>query len=283
MAKSVMLAPNDKVDFKDLKYPQLISRKYDGLRMVVKSGELYTRNWNFVPNDRLIKILTHPIASISEEKSFVFDGEFYSHEVTFQQIVRVASTRNAVVDASYGYYIFDVLTKHEWVDENEPVYYKRRDRYLRLLEKYKISNVFPVEQYLVTNAEQARNYYEQFVEEGYEGAMVRNIEGKYKHGRARVSQNLIFKFKSLLKGTGRIIEVLEGLREDRLAGYAGSIRVVMPDGVETKLMFSRGFNMYEKKRLWEKRDTLLGKTAEIEYIAVGNKLRPRSGRVIRII
>jgi ATP-dependent DNA ligase len=143
--------------------------------------------------------------------------------------------------------------------------------------------VFPIEQYLVTNAEQARNYYEQFVEEGYEGAMVRNIEGKYKHGRARVSQNLIFKFKSLLKGTGRIVEVLEGLREDRLAGYAGSIRVVMPDGVETKLMFSRGFNMYEKKRLWEKRDTLLGKTAEIEYIAVGNKLRPRSGRVIRII
>ena len=86
-----LLMPNDTVQLEDIKYPQIASLKLDGMRVIFKDGEMYTRSLKFVVNKQLQERFAH-LKKMSKDKNIILDGELYSHEMTFQQIMHYART-----------------------------------------------------------------------------------------------------------------------------------------------------------------------------------------------
>ena len=70
-----------------------------------------------------------------------------------------------------------------------------------------IPNVRVVPQVLVHNEEELRAFEEKCLAEGYEGAMVRSLEGPYKCGRSTVKEGYLLKVKRFEDGEAEILEV----------------------------------------------------------------------------
>ena len=142
----------------------------------------------------------------------IIDGEIYVHGENFQDIIsalkNVKSKSKATLDCELlEFHIYDVADdgfsfQHRWkVFENK---FKDVDGYIY----FDFIKLVPT--YIATNENDIHAYHKQFVEEGYEGVIIRNRDGKYefKH-RSNNLQKLKFfhdeeyKIIGVKGGTGR--------------------------------------------------------------------------------
>ena len=125
---SPILAPNFSPTEESLrdKYPLLVSRKMDGIRCVMcptggrdeRTVELRSRSWKVIPNVRLRGYFNHLI-DFCDHFDYVLDGEIWSTELTFQELMSVCMSRDKVVPDSIRYWIFDGMTYSEWWHDGE--------------------------------------------------------------------------------------------------------------------------------------------------------------------
>ena len=66
------LAPNDKIELADIKYPLLASTKLDGYRCIFYKGEMFTRSLKQVPNKQLKEKFAELI-EYSKENNLILD------------------------------------------------------------------------------------------------------------------------------------------------------------------------------------------------------------------
>lgn len=204
--KSVLLAPSTVLDYSSehLKFPLLASRKMDGIRAVIMDGVARSRNmkplrFNF--EDRFPKL-----AQLSMKLNRVFDGEMYCHNTIFGNIQKAISTTDSFLEEGYKFHVFDTVRVDEWDNDNEPAFLQREAEYRSLFSRPEWQDeVVVVEQRVIENAKELQAMFEQAVEEGYEGLMVRSARGRYKHGRATLRDGLIYKFKAWVTIDARIV------------------------------------------------------------------------------
>lgn len=166
--------------------PCAVSRKLDGVRMMatLKEGsvQLTSRTskefaWMNTIREHVKKILEKFGGHI------VLDGELYSHALSFSELcgaVRNVKSPSACED-KIEYWIFDIA------DENL-VYENRVDLLVKIKKWYE--NTFAAdttkrcikfELYETVNQlDQCKEYHDKYVAEGFEGMMVRNLNGFYK-------------------------------------------------------------------------------------------------------
>lgn len=203
---SPMLAKNyddrkDKVVF-----PAYIQPKLDGVRCIAIRTDtdikLYSRMGKEFPG------LTH----IKNELKFamgindVFDGELYSHDITFQETISLVK-KDQPDSIKIKYHIYDCVA--------EGSFYSRS---LRFVDDFG-QNIFDVFKYLVgvhtetvSSHEAVRTIQAKFIAEGYEGAMLRVGECLYKEG-SRSSD--LLKVKDWMDAEFKIVNVVAG--EGRMA------------------------------------------------------------------
>ena len=203
------LAPNEKVDLTTLSYPLLASTKLDGIRCILKEGEILSRSLKQIQNKQLRERL-EPLRKFSEDNHVIFDGEIYSPKLNFQQITHFTMTQDLgdeELPDHLRFYCFDMLDCF-----NDP-FELRNDKMEALIGLYN-QIAYPVEQREVDSAEEIETYFEEVLSQGYEGLILRDPESLYKCGRFTVREGGMFKCKPVLDFDGKITGVVQSTEVD---------------------------------------------------------------------
>lgn len=204
---AVMLAPS-KMQEKHLRFPLDMQPKLDGVRCVavVQDGEvsLWSRR-----RERM-RCLPHIEAAYAQlfksvEGRFVLDGEAYRHGWSLQKIATFVRKKDGTRPGfeEIAHYVYDMPSvEGPWRKRM----YALDDFFApRRLELGPI--VRQVETVTVQTLAEAWAYHDRKVEEGYEGAMGRNLDGEYEEDRRSPNLN---KFKIFEDHEFKIVGVREG-------------------------------------------------------------------------
>ena len=118
--------------------------------------------------------------------------------------------------------------------------------------------------------------------EGYEGAIVRDPHGPYKHGRSTMKQGWMLKLKHFDDDEAVILDTEELMhnddtstrkKENLVPGNTLGALVVQWKGEEFKI--GTGFDASTRAELWAKRDALIGGFVKFKYQGTSSYGVPR--------
>ena len=195
----------------NITYPAIVQRKFDGVRCLAQITDdgkalLLSRKGKEFPHLNHIRT---EILNFNRNPSIVIDGELYSDTLTFQELVGLV--RRVTLKEGNDEQMLEVsLRVYDCINLDEEPDFKDRyetitsitrgAKYLSLVENVSVKDEQEI------HAAQAR-----FVEEGYEGAMVRNLTGAYAIGKR--SPNLQ-KVKTFLDGEYEIVGFTQGTGDE---------------------------------------------------------------------
>lgn len=278
-----MLAPSNKdgLDLSKLLYPMLMSPKLDGVRAIVKGGVLLSRNLKPIPSVQAQKLF----AGLPEGT----DGELGVGRPTaldfYRKTVSVVMSEDKI-DAGLRFYVFDNF--------KIPGGFNKRYSVVSSLQTARHVNVVP--HIGVYGPEDVSRLEAEFLEKGYEGGMLRSMNGLYKYGRCTVKEANMLKVKQFLDAEATVTGTYEYMHNDneaemnalgrtersshkenlRPAGILGGLEV---DGLTAyegqDFRIGCGFDMEQRAELWKERKKLVGKIVKFKYFPTGSKERPR--------
>ncbi len=265
-----MLAKNYD-DYKDkITFPVVSERKLDGVRNIT------TKNGMFSRNGKEFKSCPHVLAELQYffEKfpSAILDGELYCDKLNndFNKICSlVKKTKPSAADLKEAsetiqYWIYD------WVLIDK----KFSERYEMIREHVKESSCIKiVTADIALNKAELDCFYEQYIEEGYEGQMIR-LEAVYETKR---SKNLL-KRKEFQDQEYVILDIIEG--EGNRSGLAGAM--VFENNEGSKFNSNIKGNASFLKNLLSNKDEYIGKHATVKYFNLTPGGIPRFPFVVSI-
>ena len=173
-----------------IKLPAMVDRKYNGGRVIISSDGAYTRKgekYHTIPH--LVRAVAHLIQKFP---NLVLDGEGYDHNLRFKlnELMSILRTSKNVTQALIErseeivkYYVYDgygFTVNGQEITENTPCDERRMALDILLKD---IPYVVVVPFFMASNMEKVYELYEGFVEDGYEGAIIRNAKSPYQHKR----------------------------------------------------------------------------------------------------
>jgi DNA ligase 1 len=247
--------------------------KLDGLRLIANKDGLWTRNGKEYKSIPHIYDALRPLFRYNPK--YVFDGEVYADKYAndFNKICSLAKkskpTKEDLAEAakSIEYHIYDFPF---WED----VFSSRHDELKKVIQ---FAHGTPVLQLVETHEaaceDDISSYYESFVGEGFEGAMIR-LNTKYEQKRTK---NLL-KYKEFTDSEYRIVNVNEGV--GNRSGTAGNVvcekldKSTFADGEKTFDCNIKGSREYCKYIL-DHKDEFLGKVGTVKYFNLTPAGKPR--------
>jgi ATP-dependent DNA ligase len=131
-----------------------------------------------------------------------------------------------------------------------------------------------VETYLVQSEAEMLNKYNEYIENGYEGLMIRTLVGDYENKRSKT----LLKYKTFEDDEFEILEVFEG--SGKLTGMVGQMLFKIKSGT----MFFSTVNGTQEylTELWSQKADLIGKKATVKYFELTVDGIPRFPKVVGI-
>jgi DNA ligase-1 len=267
----------------ELRFPLLASPKLDGVRALNINGALMSRKLKPIPN-------TYVQMMLGKLDYHGWDGELVAGLSTGQGAFH--RTTSAVMseggpDISVTFWVFDSFAHYK-----DP--YIERIRHLPPafdLDPDAIVRVRPLPQHLITTRDALDKYEARCLEQGYEGAMVRDPQGLYKFGRSGKTDKWLAKIKRFEDAEAECIGVVEQMRNDnpqtmselgRLRrsshkankvpkGTLGTLVCRLPSGVEFEI--GTGMDFATRDALWAAPP--IGKQIKFKFQPTGIKDKPR--------
>ena len=153
-----------------IQWPAIASCKIDGVRLIIeiKNGEVKctSRTGKELFN---LEHITDELLKLG--KDIVLDGELYSDDITFEEIVsivRKTKTRDSRMSQIY-FYAFDII--------NNNTYHQRVVELDLLLIGLSNSKIVPWK--IIKSEEELFSTHKKYVNDGYEGTMIRNLSSFY--------------------------------------------------------------------------------------------------------
>lgn len=259
-----------------VQFPCYVQPKLDGMRCPVRADGMFSRqNKAVTAAPHIWEALKH---LFEEFPGLVVDGELYNHKLKsdFNEIISIVRKKKlALADEIKSRETIE-LHVYDMYDSGAPDM-DFESRYLELLAHTDgLVGIVPVKTYKVADAAELDKMYEQFLEEGYEGIMIRT-NGSYQQKR---TTNLL-KRKEFIDAEFTIIDILEG--EGNRSGMMGKFVLVTDEGEKFEADGSGlgGHVVYEE--LLEDKALYLGVEATVRYqnLTPDRKV-PRFGKVIAI-
>jgi len=256
-------------DYKDqLTYPVYSQPKLDGIRCIVKKDGMWSRNGK--------KIISAPHIIDSLEEIFeefpttVFDGELYCDKLAndFNKICSlVKKTKPTAEDIkecaeTIKFHIYDLPSVKGPFTE----------RFVEL-SYYPLPNTCVlVDTIKVDNEGEVMLYYGQYINEGYEGQILRT-DSKYENKRTKS----LLKHKSFMDDEFIIKDICEG--EGNKSGMVGYM-VFESNGIPFSSNLKATWEV--SRDIWNNRSKYIGKTATIQFFNYTPDGVPRFPYVIKI-
>lgn len=314
-----MLCPAEKVDLSTIKYPIYASTKLDGIRCI------------FHPTLGMVSRSLKPIPSMSLNQKFKFllqyamqynvilDGELYSEGMSFQEITRAVMTedifdskklkeyekegRDAFTYAEclidkIKFFVFDVLN-----DDLKQPFANRIIHFSTMHQKLSptwVDDIQVVTQIIVNNQQEVLELFEENLQKGYEGLILKNPNGKYKFGRGTLKEGLCYKVKPFIEKSGIIKGFVQSTivdenaektinelgrsvtskkKDDRILIEKCSAFVIDYNGQDLKVTIAA--TDAEKEEIWKNQSEYIGKEVCYKSMEVGAKDLPRHPVAIR--
>lgn len=257
-----------------LEFPVYSQPKLDGLRCIVTRQGAFSRQWKPVATLAHIREAVQPLFDQYPDL-LAFDGEMYSHELkdSFEEIVSIVKQPKAKAEdiekckQSVQYHVYDIITK-----DNHPFRQRMAD-YNYILRAALNDYLRPVESTPAFNHEELNKIYQRYIENGYEGQMIRACDSLYQHKRTKD----LLKRKDFHENEYEIVGYKEGKgsREGCII-----LRLAMPDGKEFDSVPVGGIEY--QRRLWDRRLDILGMQATVKYQNLSSDGIPRFNNTIKI-
>lgn len=244
----------------------LAQPKLDGLRCVATMDGFFSRNGKpFVSLPHVFVAAKNLLIQLEKKgyRNVRLDGELYNHDYkgdfnTLVSLIRKGSVLSPEDQAKIQYHIYDL-------DIPDTSYATR----LSILES-SIDTILTPELRLVETRylnfndttediiKGARGWEEVWVEQGYEGAMLRHAHSIYEHKRSE----FLLKVKSFQEEEFEILDIEEG--SGNRSGMAGNLIVKVHQTDKTSESgIAGGVEFY--KWLWENKFDLIGKKATVRF------------------
>lgn len=198
----------------------LASRKIDGLRATIYMGEdgkLHTASRGAMNYDAsMVEILSNKsLREIIGDNKLILDGECYKHGWSLQKLNSIARTQKTAVDYSIlQFYWYDIVDPNSTFDERFSLMQDIRDEINLEFDPYKEFKtgelrVQFVPQVEVTGWDNMLKLHNDYVEEGWEGLVIRDPDCLYRpNGRT----NDMIKIKIYKDDCFKVIDYELGLR-----------------------------------------------------------------------
>ena len=187
-----------------------------------------------------------------------YDGELMGED--FTALMRQAYRKDNVDVTSTYLGLFDYVPMREWTSKETKMTCKERhEALLDILceSSADLSLIQPVERdYVEANYDTIKQCHDEYVNAGFEGAMVKLVNAPYKFGRGPE----VMKLKAFHDVDLKIEEVLEGTGKH--AGKLGSVKVTY-NGVEVQV--GSGFSDTLRENIWQDKDNFIGRMIEVRY------------------
>ena len=256
--KKAMLAHKFDQSRIDFKRPVYIQAKLDGVRCLFTKDGAFSRNGKQFMNIRHIEMALKPF--FAEQPDVVLDGELYNHKLKndFEKIISLVRKQKPTdedrLDAQH-------LVQFHVYDYFDGVVYDNYQTRMQLLvnASFYDAQIKHVPALLVDSYNYARVQHEEFLSLGYEGSIIRNGDGIYKHGR---SYDLM-KFKDFSDTEATIIDYVTG--KGKRTGTLGKFIMQDDDGVVFGCPPGKGYSYKDLKTMLKNADSFIGKRATFTY------------------
>ena len=254
-------------------YPALVQPKLDGIRCIAILKNNKCTLWS--RTRKPITSVPHIVEALEKldlgGSDMIFDGELYSHEYrdNFEEIVHFVTQEVPI--AGYHvveYHIYDVINEKQNSTRSCYLKDKFQDPYLD------IKPIQLVPTTIVESKFEVDKMYEAHIAWGYEGCMVRNMDGKYVNKRSYDLQ----KVKKFQDNEFEILGIEEG--RGKLSGHVGAFVCKTKEGKEFKAKMSGDTSKlkeyFKNHNLWK------GKKLTVQYQSLTNYGIPRFPVGLRI-
>lgn len=268
------------------KFPGGASPKLDGVRVMIYKNE----KGEIVMVSRLGKEYQHmngirdEARRVIEQFDVVLDGELYSHNIPFNAISGAVRSQSkpSKFDDVLEYYVFDL-----WVPKKPNLTYKQRMDMLRKVcgsdTAFKRLRFLFYEE--VNDEKEISQKHSEYVSQGYEGLIFRNLDGQYKLGR-RV--NDLLKYKEFEDEEFEVVDVLEGVGTE-----AGAAVFVCATKDGTRFNVRPRGSIEKRRQQFKNKKKYIGKKLTVRYqpltredvlprFPVGIKFDPKTEELIAV-
>jgi ATP-dependent DNA ligase len=269
-----MLA-NDYNDYKDkIKFPIYSQPKLDGVRCIIRSDGMWSRNGKPIISAPHIFESLKPL--FEQNPDLILDGELYTNKFAndFNKIISLVKKIKPTADdlkeskELIEYHIYDLPSSNKNFVHRAydlAILFETRSElhpYCRIVETYKVSS-----EDVVTEL------YKKYVEKGYEGQMLR-LDSKYENKRSKS----LLKHKLFFDEEFEILGYEEG--KGNLSGKLGKLKFKTKNGIEFDAAVNGTWDYLTE--LWSQRNDLIGKQATVKYFEYTEDGSLRFPKVINI-
>jgi len=256
----MLSASLDGVDLVSLRYPLLASPKLDGIRCIVWEGVAYSRNG---------KPLRNKFVQAWASKHHNLDGEIIVGNPTDKLCLnRTHAVMAFEGEPDFNLFLFDC-------PDHDSVF---RDRLFDVtVQHVEEDRIIPVVHELIPNALELAVIEGKFLTQGYEGVMLRDPNGPYKHGYSTLKEGWLMKLKRFLDGEAVVTSLepaMENLHPKNMIGT-----LVCHNEEWGELRVAPGTMTHDERiMLWKNPQSIVGKTIHWRSFGYGVKDRPRFAR-----
>lgn len=258
----------------DIIFPCYVQPKLDGLRCIMYSrgGVIRCQSRTGTYFDTMSHIMDE-LSYFFKNNNIILDGELYTDEIPFEELAGLIKKKK-ISDSdreklkNIKYHVYDIIDSNKPYSER----YKDIDRHIAL-SNYKY--VIPVTTNIANTKEDFKNYFSEFIIKGYEGIMLRNINGLY---RCNYRSHDLQKYKEFKESEYTIVGFKEGDGRDK-----GTVIWICKTS-DNKEFSVRPKGTMESRREWfTKGDKFIGKNLTVIYQELSDLGIPRFpvGKAVR--
>lgn len=275
-----------------LTFPKWASVKLDGIRCVIKDGELLARSLKPIRNAHLRSHFADLI-DLSKRGGVILDGEIYCHGPEFGQIASIVNSEDKPVPEQIKFCAFDLL-----YPDLMAVEFSDRWRIMKTLVR-SCRNAVVVDQKPVENMQEVQDLFGEVLKDGYEGLILRDPSSPYKFGRSTVKEGWMLKVKPFETFDTIILDVIERFentnesdinelgykfkhqnKDAKAATGIASAFLTELNGIQGKVVLT-GEEAF-RREIWLNKEAYIGRTFEWKGMLVGAKDFPRHPNFIRM-
>ena len=271
MRKKAMLAQNagDYSRIKSDDWPLYVQPKLDGVRCLIQYGDgvspgviAYSRTGKEWKN--IDHILQELVPFFQKYPNHILDGELYNHDLKndFEKIISlVRKTKPTDKDRleselKVQFHCYDTIMEH-WNFEDRMLFINENFGYYGKFDS-DVNMIVPTPSHLVHNTEEVEVAHEDYLEQGYEGSILRKNE-RYECKRSWT----LMKVKDFSDAEAVIVGYEEG--KGKREGHLGKFIMQDEDGNQFGCPPGKGYNYQDMKDMLNNIHDYIGKRATFTY------------------
>ena len=258
------------------------SPKLDGIRCMIQDGIALSRSLKPIRNEFIQSIL-------GDSRFDGLDGEIISADPSADDVYRVTTgnVMRATGKPDFTFWVFDTfLHPYAYVNRQHEIYHVDPTGIHPNIKILPTVSVF--------NMKELQAYEQYCLGQGYEGVILRDPNGQYKHGRSTAKEGGLIKVKRFSDSEATILGMEEQMKNNNEKKVnelgrgqrsshkenktpKGTLGALVCKDKHTGIQFNigSGFDDATRNQLWKYKDGLIGQAIKYKYFSIGVKDAPR--------